>query len=197
MPSSANRTSSPGRSVDCGPGAVPRLWVGTARSGGWYRMGRMLAVALLVPVAWLLGTFPSAPARRPGPRPRHPEGGFRQSRRVERRPAARLEGGRPRPAVRLREGCGGGGRGPGDRRAGRALRARRRGRRRATRSPLPQGREGRRRPRAGALLVLYPFIVLGLAVRVVRGRPAVCTRRRSRRCWPRFLFPDRGTRPRL
>ena len=45
----------------------------------------MVVVLCLVPLAWLLGTFPSAAARRPRPRPRRPEGGLGQPRRVERR----------------------------------------------------------------------------------------------------------------
>ena len=46
----------------------------------------------------------------------------------------------------------------------------------------------------GALVVLYPLIVVGARGRVVRGRAACCTRRRSRRCSARCCSRSRSSR---
>src|SRR3954469_11891347 len=48
--------------------------------------------------------LPERAARGPGARPRHLEGGVGEPRRLQRRPAARMAGGRARASLRLREG---------------------------------------------------------------------------------------------
>ena len=126
----------------------------TARSAAAMRpdrMAAMLADRAPRPRGLAARDVPERAARRPGPRPRHHDGGFGQPRRVERRPAARLAGGRARaarstsPRARSRPASGlaiGG-------RAGR-VRPRGRGRRRPHAAALPQGRQGRRRRRRRA-----------------------------------------------
>ena len=108
-------------------------------------MNAGVEVALLVPVAYLLGTFPSATlvARRPGHR--HHRRGLGQPGRVEHLPAPRA--GRPArsSSPRLRQGRARRRRRPRGRRPPRRLRARRRRRPRATSpgDPPVQGRPGR------------------------------------------------------
>src|SRR5712692_2769335 len=46
--------------ADAAPGPHGRSVHAALSSSSWYRMAGMVAIALLVPVAWLLGTFPSA-----------------------------------------------------------------------------------------------------------------------------------------